>query len=143
MPEQNYKNHARVVPLYHYGVFLSLFAYFVWAAVQLWNGVTIANAMPMVLAVALIFMAFSLRSQVLTVQDRVIRLEMRLRMRDVLPADLATRGSELSIKQLVALRFASDAELAHLVTEVLEGRLKETKEIKQRVKDWQGDFLRA
>ena len=143
MPEQNYQNHARVVPLYHYGVFLTLLAYFVWGAWQLVQGVSLASAMTFILSIALIFMAFSLRSQVLTVQDRVIRLEMRLRMRDVLPADLAARGSELPIKQLVALRFASDTELAHLVTEVLEGRLKEIKEIKARVKDWQGDFLRA
>ena len=88
-------------------------------------------------------MFFSLRVQVLTVQDRVIRLEMRLRLRSALPADLLPHINTLSHKQLVALRFASDAELATLVREVLAGTLKTQKDIKSRVREWQADYLRA
>ena len=80
---------------------------------------------------------------VVTVQDRVVRLEMRLRLQQCLPADLRSRIDDLTVRQLVALRFASDAELADLVREVLAGKLATTKEIKLRVKNWQGDFLRA
>ncbi len=79
----------------------------------------------------------------LNVQDRVIRVEMRQRLTGVLPPDLQPRIRELTRQQLVALRFACDAELPGLVREVLEGRLKTSKEIKLRVKDWQADWLRA
>ena len=80
---------------------------------------------------------------VLRVQDRIIRLEMRLRLQQCLPADLRSRIEELTPGQLVALRFASDAELPELVREVVAGKLAARKDIKLRVKNWQGDWLRA
>ncbi|MGE3520945.1 MAG: DUF6526 family protein, partial [Vicinamibacterales bacterium] len=88
-------------------------------------------------------MFFSVRAQILTVQDRVIRVEMRLRLRALLTPDAAARAAALPVKQLVALRFAGDAELPSLVEEVLAGRLVSQKDIKTRVQDWQADFLRA
>jgi hypothetical protein len=78
-----------------------------------------------------------------TVQDRVIRLEMRLRLRELLPPDLRGRINELSRSQLVALRFASDVELTELVRQVLAGELSKTSDIKVKVKNWQADSLRA
>ena len=141
--EQNYKNHGRIVPLYHFGVFFSLLANFLWALYRLREGVTGDALMALLLAVALLMMAISLRTQILTVQDRVIRLEMRLRLRQLLPPDLQPRINDLTYRQLVALRFASDDELAELVREVLAGRLASSKEIKMRVKNWQSDWLRA
>jgi len=77
------------------------------------------------------------------VQDRVIRLEERLRMRQLLPADMQPQIDALSARQMVALRFASDAELADLVREVTAGKLTTSKDIKQRVKNWRPDWLRA
>jgi hypothetical protein len=77
------------------------------------------------------------------VQNREIRLEMRLRLREVLPTALAPRIRELSVKQLIALRFASDAELPALVERVLGGEFAKPKEIKAAVKDWQPDHLRV
>ena len=97
----------------------------------------------MVVAVALFTLAFLSRSQALTVQDRVIRLEMRLRLRQILPPELQPRIQDLTHRQLVALRFASDAELPELVREILDGKLTTVKEIKLRVKNWQSDWLRA
>jgi hypothetical protein len=79
----------------------------------------------------------------LTVQDRVIRLEMRLRMQQALPPELYSRTEDLKPQQLVALRFASDAELADLVREVLAGKLQTQRAIKQRVRQWAPDYLRA
>jgi len=79
----------------------------------------------------------------LTVQNRVIRLEMQLRMQAVLPADLRGRILEFRPGQLVALRFASDAELPELARKVLDEKLTDQKAIKQLIRDWQGDFLRA
>jgi hypothetical protein len=73
----------------------------------------------------------------------VIRVEMRVRLRDVLPADLQDRISELTSRQLVGLRFASDAELPELVRRVLDGSPRDTTAIKKAVTHWQGDYLRA
>ena len=140
--EQSYKNHTRFVPLFHVGVLASLLAYFVWALIEVFRGVSSGSVMNLLLAVALILMALSLRTQVLTVQDRVIRLEMRLRMRELLHPELAEQAAALSIRQLIALRFASDEELPALCRDVLSG-VCATQNIKQRVKNWQADYLRA
>jgi hypothetical protein len=141
--DQNFRNHARIVPAYHVGVFVPFFANFIWATYQLIRTFSGQTLMDFLVAIALLLMFFSVRVQVLTVQDRVIRLEMRLRLRDALPADLQPHINTLSHKQLIALRFASDAELATLVREVLAGTLKTQKDIKSRVREWQSDYLRA
>ncbi len=142
MAEQNFQNHTRVVPQYIGGL-LVLLVNVLWHGYLLVQGVNANSVMALVVATALFVVALSLRGQVLTVQDRVIRLESRLRMREVLPADLAARASELPIKHLVAIRFASDAEMPELVRDVLERKLTTPKEIKQAVKQWQADHLRA
>jgi hypothetical protein len=80
---------------------------------------------------------------VLTVQNRVIRLEMRLRLRELLPPTMQSDVARLSLSQLIALRFASDAELPALIQEVLAGKAKSSNEIKMKIRDWQGDYLRA
>ena len=103
----------------------------------------LATTYGVVFAVALLGLGFLSRTQALTVQDRVIRLEMRLRLQQLLPPDLQPRINDLTHRQLVALRFASDAELAELVRDVLAGKLTTSKEIKMRVKSWQADWLRA
>jgi hypothetical protein len=143
MPAQTFKNHGRVVPAYHAGVFFPFLANFFWSSYRLWRGVNGDTVMAFVMAIAFLLLFFSVRAQILTVQDRVIRLEMRLRLHELLPADLRPRIGDLGVKQLIALRFASDAELPELVREVAIGKLTTPKEIKQRVKEWQGDYLRA
>ena len=140
---QNFRNHARIVPAYHVGVFVPFLANFIWATYRLIGSFSGETFIAFLVSIALLLLFFSLRVQVLTVQDRVIRLEMRLRLRNALPPDLQTHINGLSHKQLVALRFASDAELPALVREVLAGTLKTQKDIKSRVRDWQSDYLRA
>ena len=140
---QNYKNHTRVVPVFHIGVLGILVVNVLWSAYGLTGGITGQAVMDLLLAIALLVLATSVRSMVLRVQDRLIRLEMRLRLREVLSADLQGKIPALTPRQLIALRFASDAELPALVREVLGGSLATTKEIKLRIKDWQGDFFRA
>ena len=76
-------------------------------------------------------------------QDRVIRLEMRLRLEQVLPADLKPRIPQFTVNQLVSLRFASDAELPDLVRRVLDEKMNNRKSIKQLIKTWKADYLRA
>jgi hypothetical protein len=94
-------------------------------------------------AAALLTTAFLTRTQALKAQDRVIRLEMRLRLRDVLPPDLHPRITELTPEHMIGLRFASDAELPELVRQALAGTLTTTKSVKEAVKDWQADHLRV
>jgi hypothetical protein len=80
---------------------------------------------------------------VLTVQNRVIRLEERLRLARLLPADLQGRIEELTVGQLVALRFASDGELVELTRKVLTEGITDKKAIKSMVTTWRPDHLRA
>lgn len=143
MPEQNYQNHVRRYPIWIFGVLLPLTVNVLWSVYVLIRSFSGQSAMGVVVAVSLLLMAILVRQQVLRVQDRLIRLELRLRMSELLPPDLAARAAALPIKQVVALRFASDAELPSLVSEVLSGSLASTKEIKMRIKDWQADHLRA
>jgi len=96
-----------------------------------------------IFSAVLILLPFAARSQILTVQNRVIRLEEQLRYRSVLPAELADKASVLSLGQMIALRFASDAELPGLVERTLAGEFATPKEIKQAIKNWRADELRA
>jgi len=144
MPEtQTLKNHRRLVPTYHIGVLSALLVYIVFTAYRFAMTPTLDTAINLVVSLALMVLAISLRSQILRVQDRLIRLEMRLRMQQLLPSDLRDQIDRIGVKQLVALRFASDAELADLTRQVLSGSLATQNDIKAKIRDWQGDFLRA
>src|ERR1700755_511926 len=141
--EQTFKNHTRIVPAFHIVGFLLLLANFLWALYRLTQGISGDAIVQLCLAVAVIVMFGSVRGQILTVQDRVIRMEMRLRLAQILPITLQPSIGRLTPKQLAALRFSRDAELPGLVQQVLAGELTTQKEIKSRVKDWQADYLRA
>jgi hypothetical protein len=96
-----------------------------------------------VVSLALATLAGLVRINPLKAQDRIIRLEEQLRYRQLLPADLAQRTTALTTGQIIALRFASDEELAGLVQQVLEGKLTKPAEIKRAIKNWRGDTLRV
>jgi hypothetical protein len=140
---QTYKNHARYFPPFHFFVLPVLFFNLVNMLRHVWFAPNRTTGFAALVAAALLMLGLSARAMALSVQDRVIRLEMQLRLRGLLQAPLSGRIHELTPRQLVALRFASDAELADLVRDVLEGKLATTKSIKMRVRNWQGDFLRA
>ena len=140
---QTYKNHIRWFPLYHFFVApVLLINVFVqaWLLYRTPSGMAVWN---LIIGLALVMLALVARVMAVTVQDRVIRLEMRLRLRGLLPPDLQARISEITRDQCVGLRFASDAELPALVRRVLAGELKTSREIKKQVAEWQGDYLRA
>jgi hypothetical protein len=140
---QNFENHVRVVPAYHMFVFGVFLVNVVWRLVQLRYGITFASIMNVLMGAAFVVLFFYARIFSLTVQDGVIRLEMRLRMERLLPADLRSRISEFTLPQLVSLRFAGDVELPLLARQVLDEKLNDRKSIKRRIKNWQADFLRA
>ena len=140
---QSYKKHARWLPGYHFFVMPVLLANLLNSIRHVWQWPTRGMVFQMIVALALLMLGFLSRIMALTVQDRVIRLEMRLRLRGLLPPDMQSRINELTHRQLVALRFASDEELPQLCRDVFEGKFATSKEIKERVKNWQADWLRA
>jgi len=140
---QSFENHARLVPGFHYVTFGLLALNFLAAGYRVFRGPSIGAALGLGLAIALILMALYGRLFALAVQDRVIRLEERLRMERLLPADLKPRIGEFSVSQLVGLRFASDEELPELARKVLDEKIIERKAVKQLIKNWRPDFTRA
>jgi hypothetical protein len=140
---QSYKNHVRWLPPFHFFIVPVLLINFANTIRHLWMTPAQQTGWAVVVAAALLMLALMSRAMAVAAQDRIIRLEMRLRLARVLPPDLQSRINELTPRHLVALRFAGDAELTTLVREVLEGRLTRPKDIKLRVKDWQADWLRV
>jgi hypothetical protein len=140
---QSYQKHARWLPGFHFFVMPVLLVNLLNSIRHVWQNPTLHFGWEVVVAAALVMLGLMSRQQAVTVQDRLIRLEMRLRLRGLLPPDLQPGINELSHRQLVALRFASDAEMAELVRDVLAGKLATTKDIKMRIKSWQADWLRA
>jgi uncharacterized membrane protein (DUF485 family) len=142
--QQNYSNHVRWVPLFHFFVLPVLLANF-FTSVFRWRflGFSWGWLIGMLTALALFILALFARTFALKVQDRVIRIEERQRCARLLPAELKSRMEEITPGQFVALRFASDDELPGLINKVLTDKISDTKTIKQMVKNWRGDYLRA
>ena len=113
------------------------------AVVELFNGITFDASLHVLVAVALIIVALFARVFALKAQDRVIRLEMRLRMLELLPEDRQGRINDFTPTQMVGLRFASDAELPKLARKVLDENITKATPIKKMVTDWQGDYFRV
>ena len=140
---QTFENHTRLVPAWHFVAAPILLLNFGFAISQIIKEQSFVTVVGLLLSIALLIMwAFS-RLFSLTVQDRLIRLEMRLRMASVLPVDMRSRIPEFTVAQLVSLRFASDEELPALARKVLDEKMNDRKSIKKLIKNWQPDELRA
>jgi len=146
---QTFANHTRFDPLFHFfllpifgiAVVFSLFNFFRNLPYGgLWHNVH--NFLLVLLFVALLVLAFKCRLYALKVQDRVIRLEERLRLTQLLPEPLRSRIPELTERQLVGLRFASDAEVPGLVKRALDEKLSST-DIKKSIQSWRPDYWRV
>lgn len=144
MAEQNFANHGRFFAPFHFFV-VPVMVINLAASIYRWyvTGFSWGGAERVLLALGLVVGFLTARLMVLRVQDRVIRLEERLRYERVLPAELKPRIEEFTVAQLVSLRFASDAELPGLARKVLDEKMTERKAIKQMVKSWRPDYLRA
>jgi hypothetical protein len=141
---QNLQNHVRLVAPFHMFVLPVLLlnaGSTIYRVIK--DGVSFQSVLAILVAFALLTLALFARIFALTVQDRVIRLEMRLRLAELLSPDLRPRIPEFTVAQLVSMRFASDAELPALARKVLDERMNDRKAIKQQVKNWQGDYLSA
>ena len=140
---QNFENHAKIVPAFHYFILPVLAINFVQSIFHVVHHFSVDAVISVLLALALILLALYARMFALTVQDRVIRLEMQLRLRNLLPPDQHARIVNFTVGQLVALRFASDAELPGLARKVLDEKVDDRKTIKKMIQNWQTDLLRA
>lgn len=139
---QNYANHRKFVPAFHFftlPVLLLNIGYQASQAIRYFSAGTLIAALT---AVAILLAALFGRMFALKVQDRVIRLEMRLRLMEVLPPDLRERIGELTLDQLIGLRFASDTELAGLTRKALTEKTKRD-DLKKAITNWQADEVRA
>jgi uncharacterized protein DUF6526 len=144
MVEQNFSNHGRFFPPFHFFVLPVLLINFGWSIYR-WkvSSFSLDGFVSLVVALALLLGFLSARMMALSVQDRVIRLEERLRYERLLPADLKPRIGDFTVSQFASLRFACDAELPALARKVLDEKLNERKTIKQLIKSWKPDYLRA
>ena len=140
---QSYANHRRVYPLFHLFVSPVLIANFAIRLVDLVQNPSFDTAWATVVAAALYGLAFAARWMALVLQNRLISLEQRIRLDRILPDDLRSRVSELRLAQLIALRFASDAEMPGLVRRCLAGELRKNDDIKRAVTNWRPDTLRV
>jgi hypothetical protein len=140
---QNFQNHAKYVPVFHFFVLPVLLFNVGWAIYRIVRAPSGGSVENLVVALALLLAALYGRMFALAVQDRLIRLEMQLRLQGLLPVNLRPRIAEFSLNQLVALRFGSDAELPGLAAKVLAENLQDRKTIKRMIQNWQADDLRA
>ena len=143
MKAQNYSNHLRWFPLFHFVAVPILLAYVLWTIWAAFQSSSADRVWAAVFAIGVFVATLASRAMAVRVQDRVIRLEMRLRLAATLPADMRADIPKLTPGQLVALRFASDSELPALARQVLSGTLADRKAIKKAIVAWQADHLRA
>lgn len=136
---QTYQTHAKFVPLYHYVVLPLLLVNVLVMAYQAWRQPSLLAGWTIVIAATVLGVALFARVFALKAQDRIIRLEERLRLQARLPPDLQAHISDFSTDQLIALRFASDAELPALAATVRRDNIQPRDAIKKLVRDWRAD----
>jgi uncharacterized membrane protein YciS (DUF1049 family) len=144
MAEQSFQSHAKWVLPFHFFVLPILLinlGFSIYWCVK--ASFTVSGMLSVVVAAALLFGMVMARAMAMKVQDRVIRIEERIRFERLLPADMHARIGEFTIDQLVALRFASNAELPELARRVLEEKVSDRRAIKQMIKTWRPDSARA
>ena len=140
---QTYANHKRLVPGFHIVAFGLLVINLLWSLYRVVFAFSLQNLVTTLLAVGVVLLFVYARTFVTIVQDRIIRLEERLRLRSVLPDDLKRSVDDLTPAQQIALRFGSDNEVVELVRVVRSEGITDREEIKRRVKNWRPDYLRV
>lgn len=143
MADQNLRNHRKFAPAFHFVGLPILGVVAVLTQGPFFDDPSLTTALPFLMVVLIGLTLIQSRAFALGVQDRVIRLEEQLRLERVLPEDLRIRARGLETKQLIGLRFASDAELPDLVRRVLSGELASQNAIKKAVTEWRPDHQRV
>ena len=139
---QSLKNHGRLDPPYHIVSFAILVGTLVVAIVNLISHPHFLSAWLVVLSVVVFIPFFRVRSYAVKVQDRVIRLEERLRLQALAPPEWHSQIKRITEDQLIALRFAPDEELVELAQQAIAENLSR-KQIKERIRNWRPDHWRV
>ena len=139
---QTLQNHAKMVAPFHYVLFPILLINLLLSIYHSATAFSMFTAWSTFMAVALIMIALFARIFALQAQDRVIRLEERMRLQTLLPDELKPRIHDFTMDQLAALRFASDNELPNLAGKVLEDGINDRKAIKELIVTWRADYQR-
>lgn len=146
---QTFANHTRWDPLFHFFLIPIFVIAVIMTLIHFFAHMMHSDArenfhafLLILLAVALLIAVFKIRLYSLKVQDRVIRLEERLRLVTLLPEPLRSRIPELTEGQLCALRFASDAEVSKLTERALNEKLTRA-DIKKAIQNWRPDYWRV
>jgi len=139
---QSFKSHGRLDPPYHFVLAAILAVNLFIMLSNAWHQLTYFSAWLVVLSIAAFLPVLKLRSYPIKVQDRVIRLEERLRLQALAPAEWHAQIYRLTVDQLIGLRFASDDEVVELAKQALEHNLTR-KQIKERIKSWRPDDWRV
>jgi hypothetical protein len=140
--QQTRSTHVRRDPAFHFFLIPALLVLLLWTVIHLVRHRETSSIAFLVIAVLMLVTAFKARLYALKVQDRIIRLEERLRLSGLLSEPLRSRVAELTEAQLIALRFASDAEVPGLVQRTLNENLA-AKQIKEMIRDWRPDRWRV
>lgn len=140
---QSFERHARIVFGYHRVTVAFVMIVLIWAVADVLRTPGAESFVFLCLALGLFLTALYARIFANRNQDRIIRLEERLRMKELLPSDQRSRINEFTTRQLVALRFASDEELPALAAQVLNENIADAKQIKSMIKNWRADHQRA
>jgi hypothetical protein len=141
--QQTYASHRRYIPEFHFFVLPVLVAIIVVTAIEFVRHPRFITAWIAIVAIALGIGIWTARAMALRAQDRIIRLEERVRLSQLLPPDLRGRVGELHTRQLIAIRFAADEEVPDLVRRTLDGELKTRADIKRAIQNWRADHLRV
>jgi hypothetical protein len=139
---QSLKNHARLDPAYHVLLLVVYVLNLVYAGFHLYRQPSLSSGWYLVLSLVVIVPLLKIRTYPLKVQDRVIRLEERLRLQTLAPQEWKTQLYRLNEDQLIALRFAGDDEVIGLAKQAVEENLSR-KQIKERIRNWRADDLRV
>ncbi len=140
---QSYANHRRIFPLYHLFALPILALNVAIAIADLLDAPSWHAGWWVLVSLALVAGLLTARASALIVQNRLVGLEMRLRLTAILPSDLRPHIGDLTLRQIIGLRFASDGEMVDLVRRCIAGELATADDVKRQVRDWRPDVVRA
>jgi len=140
---QNFANHTRWQPPLHFFVLPVMLINVFWAAILFFKDPNWNSGWWIIVSLALLVLVFFVRLNPLKAQDRLIRLEEKLRYQQVLSPAACEQACALKIGQIIALRFAGDDELEGLVAAVAAGKITKPSDIKRAIKHWRADTLRV
>ncbi len=140
---QTFATHRRWIPAWHFFALPVLLANVFVLAARFWRDPRFVNGWAVIVAIALVTGIFISRAMPLRAQDRIIRLEERIRLERVLPSDMRGRIGNLTPEQFIGLRFAPDDEVPDLTRRALNGELNTRADIKRAIRNWRPDHMRV